>query len=79
MKWETSNPANPQGREVLAIAQKLVKLPYGGNIPPVLDPFAAGGSIPRETTGLGMAAHGRFSSLCPGCGTSIYRLFYAEN
>jgi len=56
VKWETSDPENPQGREVLRIARELVKVAYGGNIPTVLDPFAGGGSIPLEAGRLGCQA-----------------------
>jgi adenine-specific DNA methylase len=48
VKWETSDPENPQGREVLRIARELVKVAHGGRIPTVLDPFAGGGAIPLE-------------------------------
>jgi len=56
VKWETSDPENPQGREVLRIARELVKVAYGGNIPTVLDPFAGGGAIPLEAGRLGCQA-----------------------
>ncbi|MGH9891433.1 MAG: DUF1156 domain-containing protein, partial [bacterium] len=48
VKWETSDPENAQGREVLRIARDLVKIAYGGAVPTVLDPFAGGGAIPLE-------------------------------
>ncbi|GIX50688.1 MAG: hypothetical protein KatS3mg132_882 [Limisphaera sp.] len=56
VKWETSDPENPQGREVLRIARELVKAAYGGETPTVLDPFAGGGSIPLEAGRLGCQA-----------------------
>ncbi len=56
VKWETSDPDNPQGREVLRIARELVKVAYGGQVPTVLDPFAGGGAIPLEAGRLGCKA-----------------------
>lgn len=56
VKWETSDPENPQGREVLRIARELVKVAYGGEVPTVLDPFAGGGAIPLEAGRLGCQA-----------------------
>jgi len=56
VKWETSNPKNPQGQEVLRIAQELVKIANGGKAPTVLDPFAGGGAIPLEAGRLGCKA-----------------------
>jgi|GEM_PF-210805 len=56
VKWETSDPENPQGREVLRIARELVKVAYGGETPTVLDPFAGGGAIPLEAGRLGCQA-----------------------
>lgn len=56
VKWETSDPENPQGREVLRIARELVKSAYGGKQPVVLDPFAGGGAIPLEAGRLGCQA-----------------------
>lgn len=53
VKWETSDPENSQGREVLRIARELVRIAYGGQIPIVLDPFAGGGAIPLEASRLG--------------------------
>lgn len=53
VKWETSDPDNPQGQEVLYIARALVKNANGGNTPTVLDPFAGGGAIPLEAGRLG--------------------------
>jgi len=56
VKWETSDPENPQGREVLRIARELGKVAYGGQAPTVLDPFAGGGAIPLEAGRLGCQA-----------------------
>lgn len=53
VKWETSNPDNPQGQEILRIARDLVKAAHGGETPTVLDPFAGGGAIPLEAGRLG--------------------------
>ena len=53
VKWETSDPANPQGQEVLRVARELVRIAYRGKGPVVLDPFAGGGSIPLEAGRLG--------------------------
>ncbi|GIV84226.1 MAG: hypothetical protein KatS3mg052_1233 [Candidatus Roseilinea sp.] len=56
VKWETSDPENSQGREVLRIARELVKAAYGGETPTMLDPFAGGGAIPLEAGRLGCQA-----------------------
>jgi putative DNA methylase len=56
VKWETSDPANEQGQEVLRIARELIHLAYDGKTPVVLDPFAGGGAIPLEATRLGAQA-----------------------
>lgn len=56
VKWETSDPENPIGREVLRIARELVRAAHGGEVPTVLDPFAGGGSIPLEAARLGCRA-----------------------
>ena len=56
VKWETSDPQNTQGQEVLRIARDLVKVAYGGEAPTVLDPFAGGGAIPLEAGRLGCQA-----------------------
>jgi len=56
VKWETCDPDNPQGREVLRIARELVKIAHGGKTPTVLDPFAGGGAIPLEAGRLGCQA-----------------------
>lgn len=56
VKWETSDPENGQGHEVLRIARQLVKVAYEGEMPSVLDPFAGGGAIPLEAGRLGCRA-----------------------
>ena len=56
VKWETSDPENVQGQEVLRIARELVRVAHGGNVPIVLDPFAGGGAIPLEAGRLGCRA-----------------------
>jgi adenine-specific DNA methylase len=66
VKWETSDPNNPQGQEVLRIARHLVKVAHGCThgidckleacTPNVLDPFAGGGAIPLEAGRLGCQA-----------------------
>ena len=56
VKWETSDPENEQGREILRIARELARLANGGNVPVVLDPFSGGGAIPLEATRLGAQA-----------------------
>ena len=53
VKWETGDPENPQGREVLRIARELVRIASGEHPPVVLDPFAGGGAIPLEVRRLG--------------------------
>lgn len=53
VKWETSDPENPQGQEVLRVARELVRIASEGKTPVVLDPFAGGGSIPLEAGRLG--------------------------
>ncbi|MDD5559008.1 DUF1156 domain-containing protein [Candidatus Methylomirabilis sp.] len=56
VKWETSDPENNQGQEVLRIARDLVRIAHGGRTPSVLDPFAGGGAIPLEVGRLGCRA-----------------------
>lgn len=56
VKWETSDPENPQGREILHIARELVRAANGGEPPTVLDPFAGGGAIPLEAGRIGCRA-----------------------
>lgn len=52
VKWENSN-----NKEVLAKVHAEIQKSTGGNPPPVLDPFAGGGSIPLEAQRLGLEAH----------------------
>jgi len=52
VKWENSNNEN-----VLRQARAEIHKSTGGNPPPVLDPFAGGGSIPLEAQRLGLEAH----------------------
>jgi len=52
VRWESSNDP-----DVLATARELIHAATGGNPPPVLDPFAGGGSIPLEAQRLGLEAH----------------------
>jgi len=52
VKWENSN-----NEEVLNEAKAEIMKSTGGNPPPLLDPFAGGGSIPLEAQRLGLEAH----------------------
>lgn len=52
VKWENVN-----NDEVLEKAREEIRKSTGGNPPPVLDPFAGGGSIPLEAQRLGLEAH----------------------
>ena len=49
VKWENVN-----NEEVLEQAREEIRKSTGGNPPPVLDPFAGGGSIPLEAQRLGL-------------------------
>ena len=42
---------------ILNTARKLIQIATEGNLPPLLDPFAGGGSIPLEAQRLGLEAH----------------------
>jgi len=53
VKWENSN-----NEEVLAAARAEILKGCHGKLPPVLDPFCGGGSIPLEAQRLGLEAHG---------------------
>jgi len=53
IKWETADPDNLQGREVLRVARELVHAAHDCKTPKVLDPFAGGGAIPLEAGRLG--------------------------
>src|SRR5579885_1982051 len=50
--WENSN-----NEDVLRLARAEILRSTNGNLPPVLDPFAGGGSIPLEAQRLGLEAH----------------------
>jgi len=50
--WENSN-----NDELLAKAHREILDSTGGNPPPILDPFAGGGTIPLEAQRLGLEAH----------------------
>ncbi|MBN2002051.1 MAG: DUF1156 domain-containing protein [Anaerolineae bacterium] len=50
--WESTTD-----EQVLATARELIRLATDGNPPPLLDPFAGGGSIPLEAQRLGLEAH----------------------
>lgn len=52
VKWESTTD-----EQVLETARRLIRLATGGNPPPLLDPFAGGGSIPLEAQRLGLEAH----------------------
>ena len=52
VQWENSN-----NEEVLQKARAEILKSTDGNPPPVLDPFAGGGSIPLEAQRLGLEAH----------------------
>ncbi len=56
VKWETCDPTNEQGGQVLQIARKLIRIAQDNEIPHVLDPFAGGGAIPLEAVRLGCQA-----------------------
>jgi putative DNA methylase len=50
--WESTTD-----EQVLETARELIRLATEGNPPPLLDPFAGGGSIPLEAQRLGLEAH----------------------
>lgn len=52
-KWETTDPTNEQGQQILAVARELVTAAYDGRMPSVFDPFSGGGAIPLEAGRLG--------------------------
>ena len=52
VQWENSNDP-----DTLQTAHELIHAATGGNPPPLLDPFAGGGSIPLEAQRLGLEAH----------------------
>ncbi len=53
VKWENSN-----NKDVLGEALDEIKKSNGGSLPPTLDPFCGGGSIPLEAQRLGLEAYG---------------------
>lgn len=50
--WENSN-----NEKLLGQAHREILVSTGGNPPPILDPFAGGGTIPLEAQRLGLEAH----------------------
>jgi putative DNA methylase len=52
VKWE-----NVKNEAVLEAARKEIRASAGGDLPPVLDPFCGGGSIPLEAQRLGLVAY----------------------
>ena len=52
VKWESTTD-----EAVLNTARDLIRIATEGNPPPLLDPFAGGGSIPLEAQRLGLEAH----------------------
>ncbi len=52
VQWESTTD-----EQVLETARELIRLCTDGNPPPLLDPFAGGGSIPLEAQRLGLEAH----------------------
>src|SRR5215510_10203570 len=52
VEWEQAN-----NEDTMAQVREEIYKATGGNPPPVLDPFAGGGSIPLEAQRLGLEAH----------------------
>lgn len=52
VKWEATTD-----EAILSTARELIQIATEGNPPPLLDPFAGGGSIPLEAQRLGLEAH----------------------
>ena len=52
VKWESTTDEKIMGQ-----ARELIRIATNGNPPPLLDPFAGGGSIPLEAQRLGLEAH----------------------
>ena len=50
--WEATTDEN-----IMSQARELIRIATDGKPPPLLDPFAGGGSIPLETQRLGLEAH----------------------
>ena len=49
VKWEATTDEKIMGK-----ARQLIQIATDGNPPPLLDPFAGGGSIPLEAQRLGL-------------------------
>ncbi len=52
VEWEATTDEQIMGK-----ARELIQIATNGNPPPLLDPFAGGGSIPLEAQRLGLEAH----------------------
>jgi len=52
VQWESTTD-----EKILSTARELINIATEGNPPPLLDPFAGGGSIPLEAQRLGLEAH----------------------
>ena len=52
VRWESTTD-----ERILNKARELIQIATEGNPPPLLDPFAGGGSIPLEAQRLGLEAH----------------------
>src|SRR5690606_7634545 len=52
VQWESTTD-----EDILNQARELIQIATEGNPPPLLDPFAGGGSIPLEAQRLGLEAH----------------------
>ena len=52
VKWESTTDET-----IMSQARQLIRIATNGNPPPLLDPFAGGGSIPLEAQRLGLEAH----------------------
>ena len=52
VKWE-----NTTDEDTMNTARRLIRIATNNNPPPLLDPFAGGGSIPLEAQRLGLEAH----------------------
>src|SRR5258708_26768239 len=52
VQWENSN-----NEDIMALVRAEIRKATGNNLPPVLDPFSGGGSIPLEAQRLGLEAH----------------------
>ena len=52
VKWESTSDET-----IMSQARRLIRIATDGKPPPLLDPFAGGGSIPLEAQRLGLEAH----------------------